>query len=121
MAEGGTKDRLAQAVALETKAREEHARGEFSEAKRDYLNACKVFQFCMQYEANPKIKDMVRDRLTELVTITEKLNEQLEQPQTAGYTPSQGASAPATAQRPPSGKGPPAAPGEEAKDETDLE
>lgn len=130
MSEGDRKDRLSQAVELEKKARELHAQGRFQEAQHDYLGCLKVFQFVYRWEQNPKVKDMVRERIEELVTIAEKLKEQIEQgttPQMAGQAPPGGGySAAATAQRPPPGApgpggGPAAPPGEAPKDEADLE
>lgn len=106
-------DRLGQAVGMEKKARELHSQGKFQEAQHEYLGALKVFQFVYKYEQNPKVKEMVRERIEELVNLAEKLKEQLEvgNPQGAGYA-SGGA---ATAQRPPGAGGPvggpPGAPG----------
>lgn len=130
MGEAGGHDRLSQAVAMEKKARELHAAGDFANANREYLSSLKVFQFVYRWEQNPKVKDMVRERIEELVSIAEKLKEQIEHgstPQMAGgYAPG---GAGATAARPPPGApppggGPPGAPGAppgEAPSEADAE
>lgn len=125
MGEAGRNDRLGQAVELEKKARELHSQGQFQQAQNEYLSCLKVFQFVYRWEQNPKVKEMVRERIEELVTIAEKLKEQLAagySPQMAGAPPAAGATAAATRPPPSQPGGAPAAPpGEEQKDENDLE
>jgi len=70
-------DRLAQAVNLEKKARELEAAGRLDEAFSGYKNALEVFKFVYRWENNPKVKEMVRERLEELVAIAERLKTQL--------------------------------------------
>lgn len=122
MGEAGRNDRLGQAVELEKKARQLHSQGQFHEAQHEYLSCLKVFQFVYKYEQNPKVKEMVRERIEELVTVAEKLKEQLAggySPQAAGPAPAAGATASAT--RPPPAAGPAAPPGEQPKDDNELE
>lgn len=112
-------DRLQQAVQMEKQARTLHAEGKFQEAQHEYLSCLKVFQFVYRWESNPKVKEMVRERIEELVSTAEKLKEQIEggtTPQMAGGGAPGGAAA--TAARPPAaGQGP----GEDAKEPEDLE
>mmetsp|Transcript_21373 Transcript_21373/g.60167 ORF Transcript_21373/g.60167 Transcript_21373/m.60167 type:complete len:450 (+) Transcript_21373:55-1404(+) len=70
---GPGSDRLSQGVTLEKKARELEAAGRNEEALQAYKNACEVFKFVYKYEKNPKIQEMVKDRLEELVSRAENL------------------------------------------------
>lgn len=71
-------DRLSQAVSLEKKARELEMQGKIEEAFREYKSALEVFKFVFRWENNPKVKDMVRERLEELLGRAEKLKERLD-------------------------------------------
>mmetsp|Transcript_44232 Transcript_44232/g.99706 ORF Transcript_44232/g.99706 Transcript_44232/m.99706 type:complete len:451 (+) Transcript_44232:89-1441(+) len=111
-------DRLSQAVNLEKKARELQAKGQHEEAFREYKNALEVFKFVYKWENNPKVKEMVRERLEELVAIAEKLKTQIS---SGALPPPRAAHAPvspdATATAPP----PPAAGGTQETDVEDKE
>lgn len=123
MASGANGDRLKQAVEMEKKARDLHNAGQFAEANRAYLECLKVFQFVYKYETNPKVKDMVRERIEELVTTAENLKKQLSNAPSGGYAPPGGAAAaPRPGGAPGGGGGTPGGNNnEEAKDEADLE
>mmetsp|Transcript_84271 Transcript_84271/g.272759 ORF Transcript_84271/g.272759 Transcript_84271/m.272759 type:complete len:489 (-) Transcript_84271:284-1750(-) len=60
-------DRLAQAANLERRARELEAQGRLQDAFREYRSALEVLQFVHKWEANPRIKQAVHERLEELV------------------------------------------------------
>lgn len=103
MGEQDRGDRLSQAVSLEKKARELENKGQFEDAFREYKNALEVFKFVYRWENNPKVKDMVRERLEDLVGRAESLKGKVE---TARQAPPPPASGPeATATRPPTGSG----------------
>mmetsp|Transcript_7334 Transcript_7334/g.20326 ORF Transcript_7334/g.20326 Transcript_7334/m.20326 type:complete len:448 (-) Transcript_7334:143-1486(-) len=102
-------DRLSQAVSLEKKARELEAKGCHEEAFREYKNALEVFKFVYKWENNPKVKEMVRERLEELIAHAEKLKAQISTgsvpPPPRAPPPAAGAAATATAPPPTSGTG----------------
>lgn len=111
-------DRLTQAVALEKKAREHEAKGEDAEAFREYQNCLQVFQFVYKYEQNPRVKEMLHDRIEDLVTRAEKLKERL---QSGEVRPAAGApSTGATAVRPPAPPGAAAPVDEDQKEKERL-
>jgi vacuolar protein-sorting-associated protein 4 len=99
MAEGA--DRLSQAVALEKKARELEAQGRHEEAFREYKNALEVFKFVYKWENNPKVKEMMRERLENLVEIAERLKTQI----SSGTLPPAPAAGPPMGGRPAAGGG----------------
>lgn len=74
---------MAQAVGLEKKARELEAQGRVEDAFREYKNACQVFGYVHKWEANPRVKDMLKDRLEELLTKAETIKALLD----SGTTP----------------------------------
>jgi len=95
--------RMKQAVALEQKARQLEASGNAEDALREYKNCCQVFQFVHKYEQNPRVKEMLYDRLTELVGRAEKLKEKVEKgevPMVKQAPQSPGAPGTATAAKP---------------------
>jgi vacuolar protein-sorting-associated protein 4 len=91
--------RLQQARDLEQKGIEKQNEGKYAEAKQEYMGSLKVYEFVYKFEQNPKVKEMVGERMKELMDRVEKLNQHLNAPQTNGG----GYSGGATAQRPPSG------------------
>mmetsp|Transcript_20658 Transcript_20658/g.43986 ORF Transcript_20658/g.43986 Transcript_20658/m.43986 type:complete len:462 (+) Transcript_20658:109-1494(+) len=81
--------RLSQGVALERKARELEADGCDEEAFHEYRAALELFKHVYTYEANPRIKSMVRERMEDLVGRAEALKCRLG----GGPPPSQAAAA----------------------------
>lgn len=99
-------DKLSHAVALEKKARELEAQGQQQQAFLEYKNCLNVFEFVYKYEQNPKVKDMVRERLEEVITRSEALKTLLATPQgPPGGGGGYGGGATAAAARPPPGAG----------------
>jgi len=90
---------LQQAVQMEKKARELEAAGKAEEAFREYKSTLEVFKFVYRWEANPKVKDMVRERLEELVGRAEELKKRIDAGTATPVSPCAGAEA--TAIRPP--------------------
>eukprot|EP00747_Dinoflagellata_sp_TGD_P208174 gnl/TRDRNA2_/TRDRNA2_81682_c0_seq1.p1 gnl/TRDRNA2_/TRDRNA2_81682_c0~~gnl/TRDRNA2_/TRDRNA2_81682_c0_seq1.p1 ORF type:complete len:460 (-),score=88.38 gnl/TRDRNA2_/TRDRNA2_81682_c0_seq1:61-1440(-) len=106
-------DRLTQAVALEKKGREFEQQGSYEAALREFINSSEVFKYLYKWESNPRIKEMVRGRLEEVVSHAEKLREQMKNgtlphPQQVAPGPSPAA---ATGLLPPPGQSPPPASG----------
>mmetsp|Transcript_6257 Transcript_6257/g.14217 ORF Transcript_6257/g.14217 Transcript_6257/m.14217 type:complete len:442 (+) Transcript_6257:59-1384(+) len=66
-------DRLGQAVALEKKARELENQGQLQDALREYQNSLQYYQFVWKWENNTRVKDMLRERLEDLVSRAEEL------------------------------------------------
>jgi len=91
-------DRMAQAVGLEKKARELEAAGSLEDAFREYKNACQVFSYVHKWENNPRVKEMLKERLEELITKAENIKKQLDGGAPPRPPPSGGA---AELQRPP--------------------
>lgn len=85
-------DRMNQAVAMEKEARELEVQGRLVEALEKYKNCLQVFEYVYKYQQNPKIKEMVRERLTELVGRAEALSERLKSgaPAAPGAAPAGG-------------------------------
>lgn len=69
---------MSQAVALEKKARELEAQGCAEDALREYKNSLQVFLYIQKWEPNPRVKEMVTERVEELFTRAEKLKAQLD-------------------------------------------
>eukprot|EP00929_Paragymnodinium_shiwhaense_P113626 TRINITY_DN81908_c0_g1_i1.p1 TRINITY_DN81908_c0_g1~~TRINITY_DN81908_c0_g1_i1.p1 ORF type:complete len:479 (+),score=119.71 TRINITY_DN81908_c0_g1_i1:100-1437(+) len=76
-------DRMSQAVALEKKARELENQGQLQAAFQEYRNCLAIFEFVYKWENNPRVKDMVRERIEELVERAEKLKTSMSQPKAA--------------------------------------
>jgi vacuolar protein-sorting-associated protein 4 len=107
--------RMEQAVELEKKARQSHADGNFQQAYNEYMSCLKTFEFVYRWEQNPRVKDMVRERIEDLVTTAEQLKAQLgggSPQQSGGY----GGGA-ASAQKPPPSQGGGGGGGGDAHDE----
>jgi len=93
---------MKQGVTHETKAREFEAQGRAEDALAEYKSALRVFEFVFKWEKNPNVKDMVRERIEEILSRAEKLKERIDKGETSppaakGY----GGDASATAQAPP--------------------
>merc|ERR1740121_3231920 len=75
---------MAQAVGLEKKARELEAAGSLEAARRledafrEYKNSCQVFSYVHKWENNPRVKEMLKERLEELLTKAETIKKQLD-------------------------------------------
>lgn len=68
---------MQQAVTMEKKARELEVAGKLHEALQEYKNTLKVFEYVYRWENNPRVKEMVRERLEELAGRTENLVERV--------------------------------------------
>jgi vacuolar protein-sorting-associated protein 4 len=100
------KDKLTQAVNMEKKARDLEAQGQLQQAFLEYKNCLAVFEYVYKYEANPKVKEMVAERLGEVLTRTETLKERLTTPQgPSGGGGGYGGATAAQQARPPPGAG----------------
>jgi len=73
MASPDRQDRLGQAVALEKKARELEGQGQLQDALREYQNCLQIYQFVWKWEPNARVKDMLRERLEDLISRAESL------------------------------------------------
>lgn len=107
-------DRLKQAVAFETKARELESAGRYGDAYKEYKNAVEVFKFVFRWDPNPMMKDLVKDKLEELMTKTESLKKTID----SGVVV---AAPPAAPARPGSAATAVMPPAEAAADDTDKE
>jgi len=84
---------------METKARSLEAAGKAAEAFQEYKNTLEVYKFVYRWEKNPSVKEMIRQRLEDLLGRAEELKKRLD----AGtaYPTAPGSGAEATAVRPP--------------------
>jgi len=113
-------DRLKQAVDLQNKGVQLQNEGKLADAKNELMSSLKVYEFVYKFENNPKIKEMVGERMQEIMDRVETLNTHLAKgaPQMTGGGYSTGA----TAQRPPAPGAPPGeGQGENKTDEHDEE
>lgn len=71
-------DRLQQAVAMERKARELEDAGSLQAAFSEYSNCLEVFKYVYRWESNPKVKEKVYERMSEIIgraeTVKERMN-----------------------------------------------
>jgi len=77
---------LSQAAALEKKGRALEAQGRLNDAFREYKGALEVLKFVHKWESHPRIKEMVHERLEELVGRAEVVKHLIESKKTGGET-----------------------------------
>lgn len=73
-------DRLTQAVDMEKKALALERAGQLEDALREYQSSAQVFTFVWKWEQNQRVKEMVREKLEEVVTRAENLKKNLKAP-----------------------------------------
>lgn len=94
-------DRLSQAVDMEKKARELESAGKLEEALKEYQSSAQVFTFVWKWENNQRIKEMVRERLEDVVTRAENLKKNLSNGVKGPSSPTGGGYSGAATQAPP--------------------
>eukprot|EP00931_Biecheleriopsis_adriatica_P041578 TRINITY_DN23755_c0_g2_i1.p1 TRINITY_DN23755_c0_g2~~TRINITY_DN23755_c0_g2_i1.p1 ORF type:complete len:448 (-),score=79.16 TRINITY_DN23755_c0_g2_i1:32-1375(-) len=104
-------DRMTQAVNMERKARELEAAGQAQEALHQYNDCLQVFKYVWKWESNPRVKEMLYERIEDLVGRAEKLKSGISSGTVApsGAPPGGGYSGATATQAPP-------ATGEDAED-----